>query len=554
VLDNVSSSFRNAFKKLGAKGLISATDIDDVLADIRIALVDSDVNVHVIDEFLEDVRAKCGELEYSKSVKPQERVIKIIHDELVEVLGHGVERKLNRAKSGPTVIMLIGLQGAGKTTLAGKLAHYFKKNKHTPLLVAADLQRPGAVSQLEIVGERAGVEVYAPNKGVDAGGSSAQEKSGLFAGLLGGKDSSKEPIKVATGAVDYAKQKMLDTVIIDTAGRLGVDEELMKQAKGIADAVNPDEVLFVLDSTTGSDAVNSAKAFDDNVGFSASVLTKFDSDARGGAALSVVKTTGKPILFASVGEKLEDLEVFHPDRVASRILDQGDVLTLLEQAEEKLDTDVLESSVSKLIAGEAFDLNDFLVQMQQIKKMGSVKSLLGMLPGMGANKDMLENFDESILGQTEAIIQSMTPFERANPKRIDGSRKGRIARGAGVEVSAVNSMLTKFTQMQKMMSSMTGKSGKKRGSTLPGGLKLPKGLDLGKLQDMVSNPGAADESDITDVASIMKGMGINQPGGFGNSRPQVSRKKGRAKGKKAKSGNPAKRAAQEALLRAKFGG
>lgn len=561
VLDGISSSFTSAFKKLGGKGKLSQSDIDDALNDIKVALIDADVALAVVDEFLDDVREQAQGIESSKSIKPAEQIIKIISDELTNVLGKDVDRPLNRAKSGPTVIMLIGLQGAGKTTLAGKLGYHLKKGKHTPLLVACDLQRPGAVRQLEIVGEQAGIPVFAPNRGVGVDGQpEAPEKKGLFGGLLGGKDSSNEPVKVARDGISFAKEKLYDTVIIDTAGRLGVDEELMKQAAAIRDAVNPDEVLFVLDATTGQDAINSAQAFDNGVGFTGAVLTKFDSDARGGAALSVAKVTGKPILFSGTGEKFEDLEVFHPERVSSRILDQGDILTLLEQAEEKIDAAALETSAQKLIQGEAFDLNDFLAQMGQIKKMGSIKSLMGMIPGMGQYKNQIDNFDESQLTGIEAIIQSMTPWERANPKQIKGSRKSRIAAGSGVQVSEVNQLLDRFMQMQKMMKQMmpsSGKGGKKGGGGLGG---LLGGLDPNALGGVGAN---GDEE--FDINSLADGSALGQLGGMSmgagglqmpSNRGNSQRKAGKSgkKGKKGgKSGNPAKRAAEQAALRAKFG-
>lgn len=568
MLDNIQSSFTSAFKKLSGKGKLSTADVEATLDDIRLALIDADVAVSVVDDFLNDIREQSSDIESSKSIKPAQQIIKIIASELETVLGKDVERPLARAKKDPTIYMLIGLQGAGKTTLAGKLGYHLKKNGHTPLLVAADLQRPGAVKQLEVVGKKAGVPVFAPNRGVDADVAESDKKSGLFGGLFGGKDASKEPVNVAKQAVDFASQKLYDTIIIDTAGRLGVDEELMSQAAAIKAAVSPDEVLFVLDSTTGQDAVNSARAFDEGVGFTGAVLTKFDSDTRGGAALSVTRITGKPILFSGVGELFEDLEVFHPDRVASRILDQGDILTLLEQAEDKLDADVAEAAAAKLIEGEDFDFNDFLAQMAQIKKMGSIKSLLGMIPGMGQHKKALENFDESSLVQIEAIVQSMTPYERANPKQFNGSRKARVAKGAGVEVSAVNQLLERFKQMQKMMRQMMGpgKKGKKTANpALPGGLPkgLPGGLPgglangaptLGALPDLGGegfDPSALSGGMLNDLAAGIN-MGMGAPGMANRSNSKRNAKN--SKKSKGKSGNPAKRAAQEAALKAKFGG
>jgi signal recognition particle subunit SRP54 len=400
--------------------------------------------------------------------------------------------------------------------------------------------------------------VFAPNPGVGVDGQPVEtEKKGFASRLFGGKDNSNAPVTVAKDGIQFAKDKLYDTVIIDTAGRLGVDEELMKQAADIRDAVDPDEVLFVLDATTGQDAINSARAFDEGVGFTAAVLTKFDSDARGGAALSVAKGTGKPILFAGVGEKFEDLEVFHPDRVASRILDQGDILTLLEQAEDKIDEEVALATAQKLVEGEAFDLNDFLAQMNQIKKMGSIKNMLGMIPGMGQHKAAIDNFDEGQLVRIEAIIQSMTPFERANPKKLNGPRKARVAAGSGVEVSAVNQLLTQFTQMQKMMSKMMGgKNGKKMLQQMTAG---DDDLDMNNLQDMaggLSNmlPGAKGAFGQSGFgAGVNAGITGDLSQLMGANRTSSSRK-GKNVKKKGKSGNPAKRAQEEALQRAKFGG
>lgn len=540
MLDSISSSFSNAFKKLKGKGKLSSSDIESVLVDIRQAFVDADVAVSVTDSFLDGIREKTADIEQSKSITPAQQIIKVISDELEDVLGKDTERNLNRAKrdSGPTVYMLIGLQGAGKTTLAGKLAHFLKQNGHTPLLVAADLQRPGAVDQLEIVGKNVKVPVFAPNRGMSLAGES-QKKEGLAAKLFGSRDTSKEPVKVAKDSIDEAKRKLYDTVIIDTAGRLGVDEELLSQASQIKSAVNPDEVLFVLDSTTGQDAVNSATAFDEKVGFTGSILTKMDSDSRGGVALSLAKVTNKPILFSSTGEKTEDLEVFHPDRVASRILDQGDILTLLETAEAKIDEEVIEKATKKLIEGEDFDLNDFLDQMAQIKKMGSLKNVMNMLPGMGQYKQAIDNFDEGELTRIESIIFSMTPFERANPRKIDGSRKQRIARGSGVEVSAVNMLLDRFTQMQKTMKQMMGgKKGKKF-----------KQMAMADEQDSddLSN------FDMSDLAGMLP-PGFNSPlSGHGSGKSSSNKRKSKSKKRGSKSGNPAKRAAEMAALRDRLG-
>ncbi|SDU38779.1 signal recognition particle subunit FFH/SRP54 (srp54) [Gordonia westfalica] len=350
------------------------------------------------------------------------------------------------AKNPPTVIMLAGLQGAGKTTLAGKLGNWLKQQGHTPLLVACDLQRPGAVSQLQIVGERAGVQVFAPHPGTSIGGE----------GTLG--VTSGDPVSVAKAGVDEAKAKHYDVVVIDTAGRLGIDAELMKQASDIRDATSPDEVLFVVDAMIGQDAVSTAEAFADGVGFTGVVLTKLDGDARGGAALSVREVTGQPIMFASSGEKLEDFDVFHPDRMASRILGMGDVLSLIEQAEQHWDAEQAEAAAAKITQGE-LTLEDFLEQMLMIRKMGPIGNILGMLPGAGQMKDALSQVDDKQLDRVQAIIRGMTPAERDNPKIINASRRLRIANGSGVTVSEVNQLVDRFYEARKMMAQMSGRMG-----------------------------------------------------------------------------------------------
>ncbi|MDR2082189.1 MAG: signal recognition particle protein [Candidatus Ancillula trichonymphae] len=537
MLDSISGSLLNSLKKLRGKGAVSRADVDAVLADIRIALLNADVAVSVVDEFVYDVRKNVADIELSKKIKPHEQIVKVVSDELEEILGKDVERPLRRAKSNPTVYMLIGLQGTGKTTLAGKLGYYLKKNGHTPLLVAADLQRPGAVSQLKIVGESAGVPVFAPHEGVGED-EEDNSKKGLFFGLFSGRDSSNEPVNVAKQSVEYAKQKLFDTIIIDTAGRLGVDEELMKQASRIKQAVQPDEVLFVLDATTGQDAINSARAFNEGVGFTGAVLSKLDSDTRGGAALSVVKVIGNPIMFASVGERFKDLEVFYPDRLASRILDQGDILVLIEKAKEAFDEEQVAQMLGKITSGKSFDLNDYLAQLEQVQKIGSIKQLAKMIPGMGKYKEAIVNFDESKLTKTAAVIRSMTPFERANPRVINGSRRARISKGSGVEVSSgVNAMLKEFDATSKMMKHvLSGASG----TTTKGGLSIPNGMNL---------PGGFDMSALTDQ------LPSSAMGGFPGAAPNRASGR-RAKNKKkikGKSGNPAVRAQQEEQLRRKLG-
>lgn len=351
--------------------------------------------------------------------------------------------------------MLAGLQGAGKTTLAGKLGRWLKEQGHSPLLVACDLQRPNAANQLSVVAERAGVAVYAPEPGNGVG----------------------DPVKVAKDSIEFAKTKVHDIVIVDTAGRLGIDQELMRQAADIRDAVSPDEILFVVDAMIGQDAVNTAEAFRDGVGFDGVVLSKLDGDARGGAALSIASVTGKPIMFASNGEKLDEFDAFHPDRMASRILDMGDLLTLIEQAEKTFSQAEAEKMASKLASkkGQDFTLDDFLAQMEQVRKMGSISKLLGMLPGMGQIKDQINNIDERDVDRTAAIIKSMTPAERAEPTIINGSRRARIARGSGVEVSAVKNLVERFFEARKMMSRMAQGGGMPGMPGMPGMGAAPAG-------------------------------------------------------------------------------
>lgn len=423
----LSDRLTETFRTLRTKGKLSPADIDGTVREIRRALLDADVALQVVKEFTGKVRERALGDEVNRALNPAQQVVQIVNEELVAILG-GQQRRLQFAKQPPTVIMLAGLQGSGKTTFAGKLAKQLEKDGHTPLLVACDLQRPNAVNQLTVVAERAGAAIYAPEPGNGVG----------------------DPVKVARDGVDYARRQQYDTVIIDTAGRLGVDVELMKQAANIRKATDPDEVLFVIDAMIGQDAVTTAKAFQDGVDFTGVVLSKLDGDARGGAALSVASVTGRPIIFASTGEGLDDLEAFHPDRMASRILDLGDILTLIEQAQQAFDEEEAQRVAQKL-ATEQFTLEDFLEQLQQVRKMGSMKKMLGMLPGMGQMKQQIESFDEREIDRTEAIIRSMTPGERRNPKVLNGSRRLRIARGSGMTVTDVNQLVQRFDQAAKMM-------------------------------------------------------------------------------------------------------
>src|SRR5829696_7210832 len=429
VFATLSDRLADTFKNLRGKGRLSEADIDATAREIRIALLEADVALPVVKEFVAAVKDRARGEEVSGALNPAQQVVKIVNDELVAILG-GETRRLRYAKTGPTVIMLAGLQGAGKTTLAAKLALWLKEQGRTPMLVAADLQRPNAVQQLQVNGERVGVPVFAPEAGNGVG----------------------DPVAVARQSVEEAKRKVHDVVIIDTAGRLGVDAELMRQAADIRDAVQPDEVLFVVDAMIGQDAVTTAQMFLDGVGYDGVVLTKLDGDARGGAALSIASITGKPVMFASAGEKVTDFDVFHPDRMASRILDMGDVMTLIEQAEKAFDQDQALKAAQKLSGqGGEFTLDDFLEQMQQIKKLGSMTKVLKMLPGAGQIREQLENFDDREIDRVEAVIRSMTPAERDNPKIIDGSRRARIARGSGRQVSDVNGLVDRFFEARKMM-------------------------------------------------------------------------------------------------------
>ncbi|MEV7965304.1 signal recognition particle protein [Sphaerisporangium sp. NPDC088356] len=445
MFETLSDRLTSVFSSLKSKGRLSDADIDATCREIRIALLEADVALPVVKDFVSHVKERARGAEVSQALNPAQQVVKIVNDELVQILG-GETRRLRFAKNPPTVIMLAGLQGAGKTTLAGKLARWLREQNHAPLLVAADLQRPNAVQQLQVVGQRAQVAVYAPEPGNGVG----------------------DPVAVARDSIDHARRQQHDIVIIDTAGRLGIDQELMKQAADIRDAVSPDEVLFVVDAMIGQDAVTTAQAFMEGVGFDGVVLTKLDGDARGGAALSVRHITGRPIMFASTGEKLEDFDAFHPDRMASRILDMGDILTLIEQAQRTFDEADAAKMAGKLASGDGFTLDDFLEQMMMVRKMGPLKNLLGMMPGMGQMREQLNQVDERDLDRVAAIIRSMTPAERQEPKIINGSRRARIARGSGVSVTEVNNLVTRFFDAQKMMKQVAGGMGI---PGMPGGRK-----------------------------------------------------------------------------------
>jgi len=492
VFDTLSDRLSGIFTKLRGKGRLTDADIDATAREIRLALLEADVALPVVKAFIHRLKERARGADVSKALNPAQQIIKIVHEELIAVLG-GEARRLRFAKNPPTVIMLAGLQGSGKTTLAGKLARWLKGQGSQPLLVAADLQRPNAVNQLQVLGQRAGVEVFAPEPGNGVG----------------------DPVAVARESIEHAKRHMRDIVIVDTAGRLGIDAEMMAQAVKIREAVNPDEIIFVVDAMVGQDAVATAEAFRDGVGITGVVLSKLDGDARGGAALSVREVTGEPILFASTGEKLEDFDVFHPDRMASRILGMGDVLTLIEQAEQAFDADQKEKMTAKLLGGEQFTLEDFLDQLIAVRRMGPIANVLGMMPGMSQMKNQLAELDDSHFDRITAIIRSMTPGERATPKIINGSRRARIARGSGTEVMDVNQLLNRFEQAQKMMKQMGGMMGlpgarrkatkspknKRKGTKGGGGPRMPSGFPGGGMPQL---PRGLDPTQVSDTSGGFK--------------------------------------------------
>jgi signal recognition particle subunit SRP54 len=424
VFDALSDRFDGIFKRLRGRGKLTDRDIDEVAREIRVALLEADVNVTVVKSFINRVKERSRGANVAKSLTPAQQVIKIVHEELVTTLG-GATGKLAMSPKPPTVVMLAGLQGSGKTTAAGKLARHIEREGRKPLLVAADLQRPAAVEQLRVLGERINVPVYS---------------------------EQSNPIRVAKNARKEADRTGRNVIILDTAGRLQIDAALMDELRRVRNAVKPDDTLLVVDAMTGQDAVNVAEAFNDAVGLDGVILTKIDGDARGGAALSVKEVVGKPILFAGTGEKLDDFEPFHPDRLASRILGMGDMLTLIEKAEATFEKEEAEKAEEKLRKGQ-FTLEDFLDQMQQVRKMGPLQNIVGMLPGLPKEARQAQ-IDESQLGRIEAIIRSMTPEERRNPTVINGSRRLRIARGSGTTTGDVNAMLKQFKMVQQMMRSV----------------------------------------------------------------------------------------------------
>ena len=444
--EGLSEKLSGAFKRLRNKGKLTESDVKEAMREVRLALLEADVNYKVAKNFTNKVTERAIGSDVMESLTPAQMVIKIVDEELTALMGSETAR-LEFASHPPTVIMMCGLQGSGKTTHSGKLALMLKNQNHRPLLVACDVYRPAAIEQLKVVGDKAGVKVF----------EMGQDK----------------PVKIAKEAIKHAKDYGNDAVILDTAGRLHIDEELMKELEDIKEAVNPQEILLVIDSMTGQDAVNVAKSFNELLEVSGVIITKLDGDTRGGAALSVKEVTGKPIKFAGTGEKLEDLEPFHPDRMASRILGMGDVLTLIEQAEEKLDEKKAEEVAKKMMQNK-MDFNDLLDQFSQLKKMGPLKGILSKIPGMGGKLDDVD-IDDRMLDWTEAIILSMTPEERAKPDLINPSRKRRIAAGSGRSVEEVNRLLKQLKDMQKMMRQFGGKGKKRRAMKMPGMPGMPGG-------------------------------------------------------------------------------
>ena len=446
--EGLSSRLQEITRKIRGKARITESDLKEMLREVKLALLEADVNYKIVKEFTESIREKALGQDVLKSLTPGQQVVKIVKDELVELLG-GTESKVNFSPNPPTIVMLVGLQGSGKTTTAGKLANLFRKQGKKPLLVACDVYRPAAIKQLQVVGKQLNIPVFA-------------------------NETSKDVVHIARQAMSVAISKLNDVVILDTAGRLHIDEELMDELKRLKTNIKPHEILLVVDSMTGQDAVNVAEKFNDTVGIDGVVLTKLDGDTRGGAALSVKKVTGKPIKFAATGEKLSDIEVFHPDRMAQRILGMGDILSVIEKAEESFDQEQAEK-LEKQLRKREFDLDDYLTQLRQIKKMGSFSSLLKLIPGFNQLKDV--KIDDKEFVRIEAIICSMTKEEKRDIRLLNGSRRQRIAKGSGTSVQEINKFIKSFEMTQKMMKKM--KSNK-------GGLKkMMKGIDENSLKNFM---------------------------------------------------------------------
>ena len=444
--DGLSARLQEITRKLKGKARITEADLKEVLREVKLALLEADVNYKIVKDFVKVIEEKALGQDVLKSLTPGQQVVKIVKDELVDLLG-GEETKINFTPNPPTIIMLVGLQGSGKTTTAGKLANIIRKQGKKPLLVACDVYRPAAIKQLQVVGKQLDIPVYS-------------------------NENTKDVVLIAKQAINTAMSKLNDVIIIDTAGRLQIDEVLMQELKNLKSSVKPHEILLVVDSMTGQDAVNIADAFNKDLGIDGIVLTKLDGDTRGGAALSVKKVTGRPIKFAATGEKLSDIEVFHPERMASRILGMGDVLSIIEKAEEAFDLEEAEK-LEKKLKKQGFDLEDYLVQLRQMKKMGSFSSILKLIPGMNKLKDV--EIDDKEFMKIEAIICSMTKEERRNPKVLNGSRRLRIAKGSGTSVEQINKFMKSFEMTQKMMKEMTSNKGMMK--------RMMKNMNMDDLKD-----------------------------------------------------------------------
>ena len=445
--EGLSNRLQEITRKMRGKARITESDLKEMLREVKLALLEADVNYKIVKEFINTIQEKALGQDVLKSLTPGQQVVKIVKDELVELLG-GVESKVNFTPNPPTIIMLVGLQGSGKTTTAGKLANLFRKQGKKPLLVACDVYRPAAIKQLQVVGAQLNIPVFS-------------------------NEQSKDVVHIAKQAINVAISKLNDVIILDTAGRLQIDEQLMQELKNVKTTVKPHEILLVVDSMTGQEAVNVADTFNKEVGIDGIVLTKLDGDTRGGAALSVKKVTGKPIKFAATGEKLSDIEVFHPDRMAQRILGMGDILSVIEKAEETFDMEQAEK-LEKQMRKKEFDLDDYLAQIRQVKKMGSFSSLLKLIPGMNQLKDI--KVDDKEFEKIEAMICSMTKQEKRNIKILNGSRRQRIAKGSGTSVQEVNKFIKSFEMTQKMMKQLKNNKG--------GMKKLMKGIDENTLKNL----------------------------------------------------------------------
>ena len=488
MFESLGQRFTKVFS--GLRGQINESELRNIQAEIAAALIDSDVSVNVANDFGSAVYRKAvNQLELlKKSINPYASVFEIVNQELIQILG-GNQRRMQFAKKPPTIILLMGLQGSGKTSFAGKLALHLKSSGNTPLLVAADLARPSAVDQLRIVGEQVNVPVFAPAAGSGVG----------------------NPVLVARDSINFAREKLHNFVIVDTAGRLGIDAALINELILIKKEINPTESFFVLDAMLGQSAADVAQNFHTQVGFDAVVLTKLDGDAKGGAALSVVSKTGKPIIFSAVGEKASDIENFYPDRIASRILGKGDIATLAEKTAAAVPQDLTEKLTEKFVSGADFTLTDFLAQLGAMKNMGSISKLMGLIPGMNPKmQQQVSGLDDAELVRTRAIIESMTPAERENPEILNGSRRARIAKGSGRAVSEINRLIDRFSQAQKMMKQMKNNPGK---------------------QNLISKN--------------LPGLPNNFPAGLNMNAPQINSNTVANKRKKSRSGNPAKRALEE---------